>query len=91
MACRAAPRFGGKSAYVGYPEENDAGFDADPEGMPGLNEPMFLGDEDLDDEDVFGPPVRQALTVLVLVASSFMPLYFHYCWAASCSLPSRKP
>ena len=52
----------GRSAQIGSPDDDEAAFDDDPESMPGMEEPMFLGDDDLDDEDVYGPPVRSILT-----------------------------
>lgn len=44
--------------HMTFPEDGEDGYEDDPERLPGLHEPFFLGDEDLDDEDVYGPPVR---------------------------------
>lgn len=63
---------------IGSPDSEDMDFESDPEELPGLNEQMFLGDDDLDDSDVYGPPVsayrylKQAVfadTAVVLVAA----------------------
>ncbi|KAK9806471.1 hypothetical protein WJX73_000624 [Symbiochloris irregularis] len=57
FAPAAATTGSGRTVKIGFPSVQDSYLEAEEASLPGLDEQWRLGDDDLNDEDVYGPPV----------------------------------
>ena len=75
----AAARSGsGRTVQMGFPSAQDSYLETEDDGVPDLEGHWRLGDDDLNDEDVYGPPVRQ---ICWPRAGRCNPVYFASCQA----------